>query len=209
MLPSESKLIQSKCREISPSPYFDADTWYSMAGPEFQRFVDNIRAAKRNVSRPVPSASLVDRSSLLNPKRRAALLDFVAGLVDENLAGRSEMCVQFASLIERALMQLGFGGEAIAGDAIYFSTSEEEIFRWKHAWVRIGNEVIDANTDTMAENVAVPDGVIAPPYWGPIKEIPFRRLRVGNDPIPEDPDVISEWWPRLSSWLTADFQEIS
>jgi hypothetical protein len=192
---------------MSPSSIATADEFFSMSGAEFRGIISDIRAAKDDGTRPVPSASLLDRSALLTRAKRAALLDYVAELVDENLAGRSEMCIQFAQLIYLALSYLGMDSEAVAGIAIYFSETREEIFRWNHAWMHVGGEVIDGNADSMAENITVPDVVKVPPYWGPIKGIPDRRLR-GYDPPPDDTDVDNEWWPRLRDWLDGEFRDI-
>lgn len=203
----ERKPSRTKRREISPSPIATADEFFAMSGSEFQGIISDIRASKDDGTRPIPSATLVDRSTLLTPSKRAALLDYVADLVDENLAGRSEMCLQFAQLIHLALSHLGMDSNAVAGTAMYFSDKGEEVFRWNHAWVRVGDEVIDGNTDSMVENITVPDTVKAPPYWGPIKEIPRRRVR-GYDPPPGDTDVDNEWWPRLRAWLDGEFRNI-
>jgi hypothetical protein len=207
MPPDNGKPVRTKRREISPSPIATPDEFFALSGREFQGIISDIRAAKDDGSRPVPSASLMDRSALLTPAKRAALLDHVASLVDENLAGRSEMCIQFAQLIHLALSHLGMNSEAVVGIAIYFSDSGEEIFRWNHAWARVGSEVIDGNTDSMDESITVPDVVQAPPYWGPIKGIPGRRLR-GYGPPPDDTDVDNEWWPRLREWLDTEFRNI-
>lgn len=45
-------------------------------------------------------------------------LDYVPDLVDENLAGRSEMCLQFAQLIHLALSHVGMDSNAVAGTAM-------------------------------------------------------------------------------------------
>jgi hypothetical protein len=49
-----------------------------------------------------------------------ALLDAIAALVDENLGGRSDMCQQFADLLNRALTHLNFPSRPVVGWAIYF-----------------------------------------------------------------------------------------
>jgi hypothetical protein len=61
---------------------------------------------------------------------------------------------------------------------MYYDSAGSEIFRWAHAWVRIGEEVIDGNVDSLAENPVVPKAVWIAPYWGPIMQTPpDRRLR--------------------------------
>ena len=75
---------------------------------------------------------------MLTKEVREKLLDKVAALVDENYAGRSEMCQQFADLLNRALAYLHFPSRGVMGTAIYFDDKGKEIFRWQHAWVRVG-----------------------------------------------------------------------
>jgi len=58
------------------------------------------------------------------------------------------------------------------GAAIYYDTKGNEIFRWKHAWVRLGDEVVDGNVDSISENPLVPSSVRVAPYWGPIQGMP-------------------------------------
>jgi hypothetical protein len=112
---------------------------------------------------------------------RDKLLDAVAALVDENYGGRSEMCLQFASLLHRSLDHLKFPSRSAVGWAMYFGPNGEELFRWRHAWVRVGEEVIDGNVDCLGENPVVPKNVSVAPYWGPISEVPSdRRLRGDN-----------------------------
>jgi hypothetical protein len=64
---------------------------------------------------------------------RDKLLDAVATLVDENYAGRAEMCLQFAGLLDRALSHLKFPSRPVVGVAIYYGARGEEIWRWGHA----------------------------------------------------------------------------
>jgi hypothetical protein len=193
-------------REISPMQNMSADEFLRQMPSEYQGIVSAIRAAKDDGNRPVPSATLVDRSSMLTVGQRAALLDMVASLVDENLAGRSEMCIQFGLLIHRALEHLKVPNYAATGDAIYFSDSGDEIYRWRHVWVRAGTEIVDGNVDSIPENPVVPDTVKVAPYWGPVKGIPGRRLIERNYSLPDDTDVDSDWWPRLRIWLDNDFR---
>jgi hypothetical protein len=118
-------------------------------------------------------------------------LDRVADLVDENVMGRSDMCLQLADLLNRALAYMPFPSRAVVGMAIYYDSNGNEIWRWHHAWVRVGDEVIDGNIDILAENPLVPTSVSVSPYWGPLAAKPTdRRLR--EDPgvgLPADEDV--------------------
>ncbi|MFQ5925908.1 MAG: hypothetical protein ACE5MH_00545, partial [Terriglobia bacterium] len=139
---------------------------------------------------------------LLTRELRAKLLDAVAELVDENLFGRSEMCIQFADLLHRALRHLHLPARPVVGQAIYYSGGQE-IFRWQHTWVRVGKEVIDGNVDSLFENPVVPAAVNVAPYWGPIEKIPRdRRIREEHGrELPPDKDVSTIWWPELRAWL--------
>lgn len=134
-------------------------------------------------------------------------MDKVAELVDENLSGRSDMCLQFAGLLNLALRHLGFKSHAVTGTATYLSAKGKRIFSWHHGWVRAGREVIDGNSDSIAENIMVPNSVSAVPYWGPIQDIPERRLEQQGY-VSGDPDVTGVWWPDLKDWLEKDFTGI-
>jgi hypothetical protein len=76
-------------------------------------------------------------------------------------------------------------------------------------WVRVGQEVIDGNTDCLFENPLVPKTFAAAPYWGPFKETPGRRLREEHGTaLPADSDVSDIWWPELKDWLDSDFLKL-
>lgn len=189
-------------REISPAEGMSAEEFLNQAPPQVQQQARQIREQKRGGLRRRPSDRLVDRSALLTPDLRRRIVDAVAALVDENLFGRSEMCIQFAELLQRALAYLCLPARGVAGLAIYYS-EKREIFRWEHAWVRVGSEVIDGNVDSLFENPAVPRAVDVPPYWGPISETPAdRNLReCRGRQLPSDNDVSDVWWPELRAWL--------
>jgi hypothetical protein len=134
---------------------------------------------------------------------RGKLIDAVAMLVDENYAGRAEMCWQFAGLLNLALLHLKFPARPVVGTAIYYDAKGDEAWRWGHAWVRVGDEVIDGNVDCLAENPLVPKVVRVAPYWGPIRGVPDdRRLRGDHGTaLPSDVDVDDIWWPDLRQWI--------
>src|ERR1700733_8577491 len=94
-------------REISPAVGMTVDEYLAAAPPLVTKLVDEIRRQKAAGARPLPSASLIDKSNILTPAKRATLLDEIARLTDENYAGRSEMCLQYADLLNRALNRLG------------------------------------------------------------------------------------------------------
>ena len=69
--------------------------------------------------------------------------------------------------------------------------------------VRIGDEVIDGNVDSLDENPTVPKAVRVAPYWGPITRTPSdRKLHEyhGMALVP-DHDVETIWWPDLQQWI--------
>jgi hypothetical protein len=129
-------------REISPAVNLSVDEFLQASSQETKGLAQRIRDLKQSGNRPVPSLKLIDKSVLLSAVKRLKLLDRVALLVDENLFGRSEMCIQFSILLNRALVYLKLPSYAVLGTAIYYN-SGGEIFRWRHAWIRIGNEVVD------------------------------------------------------------------
>jgi hypothetical protein len=193
-------------REISPALNVSVDDYIKMLPAEAKRIVEEIRCQKREGTRRRPSLTLIDRSAVMTQPMRGKLIDAVAALVDENYAGRAEMCLQFASLLDRALSHLKFPSRSVVGTAIYYGAKGEEIWRWRHAWVRIGVEVIDGNVDCLAENPLVPKAVSTSPYWGPIAEVPAdRRLREDHGAaLPADVDVDDIWWPELESWIDCE-----
>jgi hypothetical protein len=163
--------VSISMREISPLGMISADAVLQFEPTSIREKVSRIRNEKENCVRRMPSSTLVDRSTLLTRNQRAWILDAVAKLVDENLFGRCEMCIQFADLLQRALAHLGLPARAVAGTAIYYADNRE-IFRWAHAWVRVGAEVIDGNVDSTIEHRRVPAAVSVTPYWGPSLRFP-------------------------------------
>ena len=171
--------------------------------------VTEVRRQRDAGERAKPSAKLIDRSVSLTPEKRIILLDKVASLVDRNWIGRSEMCIQFAALLQRALTHLGLPARAVLGTATYFDNKGKQIFSWSHGWVRIAKEVIDGNVDSISENPALPKTIDSAPYWGPVSETPKdRHLREHHeDKLLFDPDV-EGWWVELRLWLDTEFKSI-
>ncbi|MBB6146843.1 hypothetical protein HNQ77_004824 [Silvibacterium bohemicum] len=190
-------------REISVALNASVEDTFDMFPPPFRILVEEVRRQKLAGERRLPSAVLIDRSSLLTSSVRGKLLDAVAALVDENCTGRGDMCLQFAALLNKAQVHLEFPSRAVLGTAIYYDTQGKEIFRWEHAWVRIGNEVIDGNVDSTSENPRVPSAVSVAPYWGPVTETPRdRQLKEHHGmQLAPDVDVEETWWPDLRGWI--------
>lgn len=185
-------------REISPDKNASTEEFLAIATPESRALAARVRGEKSVGTRPRPSNKLIDRSSVLSGTTRRTLLDMVARLTDENLFGRSEMCIQFAVLLHRSLVELGVDSRVALGTAMYFDGGNE-VFRWEHAWVRIGIEVLDGNTDILYENPVIPQSISIAPYWGAAVDVPGdRRLREGSTSLTlDDDDVERTWWPEL------------
>jgi hypothetical protein len=191
-------------REISPAIGMSTEEYIQLLVPKsLHGYIAEIRRQKAAGGRVRPSSTLIDRSAILTADIRANLLDKIAELTDENLAGRSDMCFQFANLLNRALTKLGFPSRPAMGTAIYFDKQGSEVHRWDHAWVRVDDEVIDGNVDSISENPMVPSGLQIAPYWGPIRETPAdRKLQEHwGIPLPKDDDVDNIWWPDLDKFL--------
>lgn len=191
-------------REISPVLGISVDGYITQFVPDaFKPLIAEVRRQKGAGLRRVPSATLIDKSTVLTAEARKMVLDQVAQLVNENYVGRGEMCLQFAGLLNRGLNKLGFPTRAVVGKAIYYDPKGTEIFRWDHAWVRIGDEIIDSNVDSIPENPMVPKTVQLFPYWDPVRETPTdRKLQEHHGKqLPQDEDVEEVWWPELSLFL--------
>ncbi len=190
-------------REISPVANLSADEYFVTVSPVAQTFIETIRKRKLIGTRPLPSTTLIDQSKLLTADTRKTILDKISRLVDENIYGRSEMCEQFASLLKFSLNYVGLQARIILGTSIYYS-ADREIFRWQHAWVESGREVIDGNVDILYENPFVPSSVNVAPYWGTINAIPKDRRLIPDKtrkPSKSDIDVSNIWRPELKIWL--------
>lgn len=193
-------------REISPAVNMSADDYLATRPKKVREITEAIRKEKEEGNRPVPSSSLIDKSNLLTPIKRTTILDQVALLVDENLTGRSDMCQQFSLLLKKALEYFELESRCCTGIAIYFDDDRREVYRWPHIWVRIGNEVVDGNTDILYENLMIPKEVKVNPYWGPVNRIPVdRRLRENRGDVSADTDVENIWWPDLKNFLEKKF----
>ena len=190
-------------REISPAENCSAEEFLTQSPASVRAVAQKVRAEKRDGLRVKPSTSLLYESGVLDADKRKFLLDRVAALVDENLFGRAEMCQQFADLLAKSLAELGLLACPVMGEATYLDTDGWELFRWQHAWVRIGDQVVDGNVDALYENPMVPASVSVRPYWGHIRNTPAdRRLRASSLlRFPSDGDVEKIWWPELRDWL--------
>ena len=191
-------------REICPAENLTVKEFINItkkSDPSITKIVKRIRLEKSKNTRKMPSKSLIGNYDKLPIDKQKLLLDKIASLVDENLFGRQEMCSQFALLVEKALNKLDINAKSIYGKAKY-KQNNGEWFSWNHSWVIIDNEyIVDANTDSMEENVFVPDGLIPSPYWGTIENLPVNRnYKPSTEPVPTDSDV-ETWWIDLENFI--------
>jgi hypothetical protein len=206
---SHCLLSTNPMREISPSYNLSTEEFLALAPPEIRQVADSIRQQKIAGDRLVPSTTIIDCSNFLTTPVRFSLIDKVALLVDENLFGGSEMCIQFSMLLSLALQHLGLQSRVVLGTAIYYKEGKEA-FRWNHAWVRVGDEIIDANVDCLMENPKVPKSISISPYWGQVRKVPRDRMlrEKHGETIPKDSDVEKIWWPDLLEFMNSEFESI-
>ena len=133
-----------------------------------------IKDQKKNGTRAKPSAHLIDKSNLLTPENRKAIIDIAAKNVDENWCGRAEMCQQFAMVAKYLLKFEGVNSKIITGDAEYFDS--ELKYNWDHFWLTTDDgELIDCNIDSLPENPFAPKKLRPFNYWGPVTDVPKDR----------------------------------
>ena len=190
--------------EVSPVVGISADEYVkrlvAQKAPSLS-LLRRIREEKARAVRPRPSAHLIGEAIRPPRELRARLLDKVADLVDENVFGRSEMCLHFATLLAKALRLQGITAESKKGRARYIKL-DGQWFTWDHAWVEYDDCVVDGNVDTMRENPLVDNGVDPPPFWGRSDEIPDNRQYDFSSCVPWDGDEdVEAWWPLLAEWL--------
>lgn len=149
-----------------------------------------IREEKLTGSRILPSASVLSVGDTPPESTRLFLIDACAKIVDQNWAGRSEMCIYFAVLLRHGLRYLGYEAEVEVGKGEYFY-GQPSPFKWDHAWVRTEQgDLVDGNIDSVVENPMVPTGVDPRPYWGPDSELPAdRRLKKNRVLAPERDNI--------------------
>ena len=161
--------------------------------------LERIQDEKAKDIRPLPSATLISLGSSPSQEERVFLVDTCACLVDQNWAGRCEMCVHFAILIRHGLELLGYQANVEVGKARYAMAGET--FEWHHAWVCTEfGDIVDGNVDSMVENPYVPEVIKPRPYWGSSDSLPsdrefhkVRDLPSSRDEIECDAREISGW----------------
>jgi hypothetical protein len=158
-----------------------------------------IQDEKQKGTRALPSSTLISIGNVPTQAERTFLVDTCACLVDQNPAGRSEMCIYFAVLIRHGLNLLGYPATVELGKARYSMAGQS--FEWDHAWVRTqSGDIVDGNIDSMTENPMIPEGIEPKPYWGPPDVLPsdrefykMRDLPPERDDIELETEVIRQW----------------
>jgi len=194
--------------EVSPKRNLSADEYVRQVviptGGQPLAELRRIRQEKAQGKRPLPSERMIGEASFPSREVQLKLVDKVAELVDENVFGRSEMCLQFAALLAKALTLLGCDATAKRGTALYRKLGGDW-FTWDHAWVEYGECVVDANVDSMRENPLVDKDVDPASFWGQRDRIPddrrFEFASATSWPGDEDSEY---WWPRLEEWLRTE-----
>ena len=115
-------------REISVALNVSVEDTFDMFPPSFRVLVEEVRRQKLAGERRMPSAVLIDRSSLFTSSVRGKLIDAVAALVDENCTGRGDMCLQFAALLNKAFEYLQFPVCTLCWERQSIMTPREERF---------------------------------------------------------------------------------
>ena len=192
-------------REILPIEGVSSKDLFNSLPSVIQKKVLIIREEKGNDIRTLPTGSLIDKSELLDKEKRNKLLNKVAKLVDENIFGRSEMCMQFACLLAKWLQHLGIKAKYEDWNCEYFN-NWKKIFEWNHAWVRVWKEIIDWNIDSSIENPLFPENLKIQSYWWPMNQAPSdRRFHKNHNCDFNDTDIEKHWWPDLKKWLNENF----
>jgi len=167
-----------------------------------------IEAQRRAGTRQLPSDKLYSIGEEPLLEDRKFLIDSCAKLVDQNYAGRSEMCAYFAVLLRDALSIFGHAADVEIGKASY-RYAGSKVFTWDHAWVRTSDgQIIDGNIDSVVENPMVPVGVEPLPYWGPVDQLPPDRSFEKSHVLPPERDLIELDAEPTNRWKRAIGEEL-
>lgn len=172
--------------------------------------INKILEDKKTGNRSKPSSKLKLGRSKIKDQLRRDVVDVVGGIVDQNLFGRSEMCVLFAILLGDALKKLNMSPKIIIGKGTYIdSQNPNNSFTWDHAWVLVDDEIVDGNVDSMIENPVVPIGIEPVNYWGLKENLPNDRKLVPDKEIDEEWIKGNTTYEELQEWRSQLYQTIS
>jgi len=144
---------------------------------------NNIALRRKNRIRSFekPSTNLYLGQSVFDDEKRKQLLDAIATVLDDHdplKAGRHEMCMHFAILLRDTLNKAGYQAKVFWGIVRYYNNDDRsKYFGLHHAWVEVGNEIIDGNADSLINNPIIdPDLCIRPvAFWGIKSHVPEDR----------------------------------
>ncbi|MBB6096760.1 hypothetical protein HNR42_000172 [Deinobacterium chartae] len=177
-------------RTLSPS---ELDTFITRARSSAQR----IAAQRQAGNRPEPSHTLVSFGRLPDLGVRRTIVDFAALFTDRDSPfGRGAESVLFAAYL-RAILEMGGVDCTLAVGRARFTYAGGQTYERDHAWIELGEDVIDANVDTLTELADVPETLQVAPYWGPRDRLPGRTLqRLRTLPIEREAIEIGADFPR-------------
>ncbi|GAA5512398.1 hypothetical protein Dcar01_01112 [Deinococcus carri] len=73
------------------------------------------------------------------------------------------------------LAELGITARVVIGEATYKMHGTKHVML--HAWVEVGEDLVDGNVDSFEENVSIPNEIRPQPYWGPKRRAPNRTFK--------------------------------
>lgn len=196
---TEPDRIYEKLGPFGTSPLEQALLHQGFPKKNLNVILTKIQTEKQNGTRDLPSSTIISLGDVPTQTERVFLVDICARLVDQNWAGRSEMCIYFAVLIRHGLGFLGYRATVEVGKACYSRANQN--FEFDHAWVRTEcGDFVDGNIDSITENPFIPEGIEPKPYWGPCDDLPtdrefhkVRDLPPERDEVELDVEEIRQW----------------
>lgn len=196
-------------RQSLKSSYQEKQTGVITSKKDLNELLKKILEDKKTGNRSKPSKKLILGASKFTDQLRKDLVDIVGEIVDQNWCGRSEMCVLFAILLGDALRELSTNPQVVIGKGTYTdSKNPSNTFTWDHAWVLVGDEIIDGNVDSIIENPAVPEGIEPKNFWGPFSSLPSDRTLLKDKEINEDWIKENTSYEELHKWRSQLNQEL-
>ncbi|WP_345462190.1 lasso peptide biosynthesis protein [Deinococcus carri] len=141
-----------------------------------QELKDRIAAQRVSNTRPKPSDVLTSIGDQPPLPVRKLILDLAAEAADQHCElSRNDQCVTFAVYARAMLAELGITARVVIGEATYKMHGTKHVML--HAWVEVGEDLVDGNVDSFEENVSIPNEIRPQPYWGPKRRAPNRTFK--------------------------------
>lgn len=161
--------VERYLAKLSPSDY-------QRHAKRQQAIEDRIKAQHQNKTRPKPSDKLISIGNQPSLELRQLILDLAAEEADKRCElSRNDQCVPFAAYVRAILGELGILAKVAVGKTTYKMHGVKHVLL--HAWVEIGEDVVDGNADSFEENVFIPGAIRPQPYWGPRNCAPNRTFK--------------------------------